>query len=113
MSLGEYRPLPVMDDQRRPIVLVSMHDIVGYLLAFFPQEGFNFPPSPAHRIGACPGRRVSAEGDSPGSAILMPYGKEPARLLQSQEGIVCHVLGLLCSSTTCEKLNEHSLAHCM
>ena len=50
MSLGEYRPLPVVDDQRRPIALVSMQDIIGYLLAFFPQEGFNFPPSPAHRI---------------------------------------------------------------
>lgn len=50
MSLGEYRPLPVVDDQRRPIALVSMQDIIGYLLALFPQEGFNFPPSPAHRI---------------------------------------------------------------
>jgi CBS domain-containing protein len=50
MSLGEYRPLPVVDDQRRPVALVSMQDIIGYLLAFFPQEGFNFPPSPAHRI---------------------------------------------------------------
>jgi len=50
MSLGEYRPLPVVDDQRRPIGLVSIQDIIGYLLAFFPQEGFNFPPSPAYRI---------------------------------------------------------------
>jgi CBS domain-containing protein len=50
MSLGEYRPLPVVDEQRRPVALVSMQDIIGYLLAFLPQEGFNFPPSPAHRI---------------------------------------------------------------
>ena len=50
MSLGAYRPLPVVDDQRRPIALVFMQDIIRYLLAFFPQEGFNFPPSPAHRI---------------------------------------------------------------
>jgi CBS domain-containing protein len=50
MSLGEYRPLPVVDDQRRPVALVSMQDIVGYLLACLPHEGFNFPPSPAHRI---------------------------------------------------------------
>jgi CBS domain-containing protein len=50
MSLGEYRPLPVVDDQRRPLALVSMQAIVGYLIALFPQEGFNFPPSPAHRI---------------------------------------------------------------
>jgi len=52
MSLGEYRPLPVVDEQQRPIALVSMQDIIGYLLAFFPQEGFNFPPSPAHRIAS-------------------------------------------------------------
>jgi CBS domain-containing protein len=50
MSLGEYRPLPVVDEQRRPIALVSMQAIIVYLLAFFPQEGYNFPPSPAHRI---------------------------------------------------------------
>jgi CBS domain-containing protein len=50
MSLGEYRPLPVVDDQRRPLALVSMQAIIAYLLALFPQEGFNFPPSPAHRI---------------------------------------------------------------
>ena len=50
MSLGAYRPLPVVDDQRRPLALVSMQDIIGYLLACFPHEGFNFPPSPAHRI---------------------------------------------------------------
>jgi CBS domain-containing protein len=50
MSLGEYRHLPVVDDQRRPIALVSMRAIVGHLIALFPQEGFNFPPSPAHRI---------------------------------------------------------------
>lgn len=50
ISLGEYWSLPVVDDQRRPIALVSMQDIIGYLLALFPHEGFNFPPSPAHRI---------------------------------------------------------------
>jgi CBS domain-containing protein len=52
MSLGEYRPLPVVDEQRRPVALVSMQDIIGYLLACFPHEGFNFPPSPAHRIAS-------------------------------------------------------------
>ena len=52
MGLGEYRPLPVVDDQRRPIALVSMQAIIAYLLTLFPQEGFNFPPSPAHRIAS-------------------------------------------------------------
>jgi hypothetical protein len=40
----------VVDDQRRPVALVSMQAIVGYLIALFPQEGFNFPLSLAHRI---------------------------------------------------------------
>jgi CBS domain-containing protein len=52
MSLGEYRPLPVVDAQRQPIALVSMQDIIRYLLGLCPQEGFNFPPSPAHRIAS-------------------------------------------------------------
>ena len=40
----------VVDDERRPVALVSMQAIVTSLIAQFPQEGFTFPPPPAHRI---------------------------------------------------------------
>jgi hypothetical protein len=40
----------VVDDERRPVALVSMQAIVTSLIALFLQEGFTFPPPPAHRI---------------------------------------------------------------
>jgi CBS domain-containing protein len=48
MHLGEYRHVPVVDEQRRPTALVSMQAIIGYLIASFPQDILNLPPSPAH-----------------------------------------------------------------
>jgi len=40
----------VADDERRPVAFVSMQAIVTSLIALFLQEGFTFPPPPAHRI---------------------------------------------------------------
>jgi hypothetical protein len=40
----------VVDDERRPVALASMPAIITYLIALFPQEDCNFPPSSAHRI---------------------------------------------------------------
>jgi CBS domain-containing protein len=51
MQFGDYRHVPVVDEQRRPTALVSMQTIVGYLMAAFPQEVLNLPPSPAHSHG--------------------------------------------------------------
>ena len=50
MSLGAYRHIPVIDDQRQPIAVVSMQAILGYISEWFPQEMLNLPPSPAHSI---------------------------------------------------------------
>ncbi len=54
MSLGDYRHIPVLDDQRRPLAVVSMHTIMDYLVEAFPQEVLNRPPSPAHSIAPTP-----------------------------------------------------------
>jgi len=40
----------VVDDERRPVALVSMQAIVTSLIALFLQEGFTCPPPLAHRI---------------------------------------------------------------
>ena len=48
MSLGDYRHIPVLDEQGRPTALVSVQAIVSALLASFPQELLNLPPTPAH-----------------------------------------------------------------
>jgi hypothetical protein len=54
MSIGEYRHVPLVDDHGRPTGVVSMRHIVDYLVAMFPQDVFNLPPSPAHSIAPHP-----------------------------------------------------------
>jgi CBS domain-containing protein len=54
MNRGAYRHVPVVDAQRRPTALVSMQAIIDYLVASFPQELLNLPPSPAHAIAPTP-----------------------------------------------------------
>lgn len=47
MHLGDYRHIPVVDEERRPVALVSMRAIIGALMESLPQELLNRPPSPA------------------------------------------------------------------
>ena len=54
MNRGAYRHVPVVDEQRRPTALVSMQAIIDELIAAFPQELLNLPPSPAHAIAPTP-----------------------------------------------------------
>jgi CBS domain-containing protein len=54
MHRGAYRHVPVVDEQRRPTALVSMRTIIDELVAAFPQELLNLPPSPAHAIAPTP-----------------------------------------------------------
>jgi CBS domain-containing protein len=54
MHLGDYRHVPVVDEQRRPIALVSMQVIVSTLMASFPQEILNLPPTPTHSAEKAP-----------------------------------------------------------
>jgi CBS domain-containing protein len=54
MHHGAYRHVPVVDEQRRPTALVSIQVIIDELVAAFPQELLNLPPSPAHAIAPTP-----------------------------------------------------------
>ena len=54
MLRGAYRHVPVVDEQRRPTALVSLQTIIDELVAAFPQELLNLPPSPAHAIAPTP-----------------------------------------------------------
>ncbi len=44
MAVGGFRHVPVIDDGGRPVRVVSVRDIVGFLVEFFPREVFNLPP---------------------------------------------------------------------
>ena len=54
MLRGAYRHVPVVDEQRRPTALVSMQAILDALVAVFPHELLNLPPSSAHAIAPTP-----------------------------------------------------------
>jgi CBS domain-containing protein len=54
MLRGASRHVPVVDDQRRPTALVSLQAILDELVAAFPPELLNLPPSPAHAIAPTP-----------------------------------------------------------
>lgn len=46
MSLGGYRHIPLLDKAGAPVGVVSVKDIVAYLVGFFPQSVLNLPPRP-------------------------------------------------------------------
>ena len=46
MSLGGYRHIPLVDKSGTPVGTVSVKDIVGYLVGFFPKSVINLPPAP-------------------------------------------------------------------
>lgn len=50
MHIGGYRHVPVVDDEHRPVTVVSVKDVVSYLADFFPEEVCNLPPDPTNPV---------------------------------------------------------------
>ncbi len=46
MARGHYRHVPIVDTQNRPIGMVSIRDVVSYLVEEFSQEVLALPPKP-------------------------------------------------------------------
>jgi len=46
MGVGGYRHVPLVDEDDRPVGIVSVKDIVHYLVALFPNEVLTLPPDP-------------------------------------------------------------------
>jgi CBS domain-containing protein len=44
MSVGGFRHIPVVDDEHRPAFVVSVRDVVEFLVEAFPREVLNLPP---------------------------------------------------------------------
>jgi len=47
MSVGGFRHVPLVDRDGRPVGVVSVKDIVDYLVAFFPNDVLTIAPDPA------------------------------------------------------------------
>lgn len=46
MSVGGYRHVPVVDEHGAPIAVISVKDIVSFIIEHFPEEVLNLPPEP-------------------------------------------------------------------
>jgi CBS domain-containing protein len=55
MSVGGFRHVPVVDDEYRPVCVISVGDVVNFLVSAFPREVLNLP-----ELGTTP--PVSREG---------------------------------------------------
>jgi CBS domain-containing protein len=49
MSVGGYRHIPIIE-RGRPVGVVSIRDLVDFLVELFPERVLNVPPSPAQAI---------------------------------------------------------------
>lgn len=50
MSVGGFRHVPLVDDAHRPAGVVSVKNIVEYIVDFFPREVLNLPPEPGKNV---------------------------------------------------------------
>jgi signal-transduction protein with cAMP-binding, CBS, and nucleotidyltransferase domain len=46
MSVGGYRHIPLVDEQEHPVGILSVKDVVDFLVEHFPREVLNIPPEP-------------------------------------------------------------------
>ncbi len=46
MHVGGYRHVPVIDEENRPIAVISVKDIIAFILDHFAEDILNLPPSP-------------------------------------------------------------------
>jgi CBS domain-containing protein len=44
MSVGGFRHVPLVDEMRRPVGIVSVKDIIDYIVDFFPNDVLTVPP---------------------------------------------------------------------
>jgi CBS domain-containing protein len=50
MVIGGYRHVPIVDQAGRPMGMLSVRDIVEFIVEQFPQDVINLPPDPAHEM---------------------------------------------------------------
>ncbi len=46
MSVGGFRHVPVVDDEHHPVCVISVRDVVNFLVEAFPREVLNLPTDP-------------------------------------------------------------------
>ncbi len=50
MAKGGYRHMPIVDKTNQPVGMVSIRNIISYLVEHFPQEVLTLPPKPTNEV---------------------------------------------------------------
>ncbi|MBS1790368.1 MAG: CBS domain-containing protein [Acidobacteria bacterium] len=50
MEEGDYRNIPLIDQQGQAAGVLTVHDLVSYFAEHFPKEALNLPPNPAQSM---------------------------------------------------------------
>lgn len=50
MVIGGFRHVPIVDHEHRPMAMLSVRDIVEFIVEQFPEDVINLPPDPAHEM---------------------------------------------------------------
>jgi CBS domain-containing protein len=87
------RTVPMIDDERRPIGIVTVDDIARWLAALFPEAILNLRPGdrlkrPAERDGGSRARALAWRV----SGTPRGLGQAPVNCIESRRGRSCHVL---------------------
>ena len=54
MSLGGFRHVPLVDDSHRPVGIISVKDVVDYIVEFFSGQVLTIPPEPGLDVAKAP-----------------------------------------------------------
>src|SRR5438309_11104496 len=49
MHVGGYRHVPIVDERNQPLAVVSVKDIIAFIVESFPEEILNLPPKPIRK----------------------------------------------------------------
>ena len=46
MSVGGFRHIPLVDSNHKPVGLISVRDLIGFIVSLYPRSVLNLPPDP-------------------------------------------------------------------
>lgn len=49
MHVGGYRHVPILDENGKPLAVISVKDIVGFIIDHFAEDVLNLPPAPMRK----------------------------------------------------------------